>query len=298
MCYQETGNIDFNNSLTAKTYCSHHNCSLIGVHPKTGRGLTWATDYLWRDAQDWGISINHSPSESEVRLNQQLESLVSQPIQIEQYTLNLAEYCDLLEFFGHYHKVAFEDASHINKRDVLACALHYSRAYEYLISWPTSFYKLLRHFELNPMSNKRQTGIRKCFRDLYDEIFHPENASSNAYALLAKAFKNYIRDHFTNGVVTYPTVRMDKQISGNSSVICEKQLAEILECHPARVDLYVREGLISVFTKLKNGKKLYRRTDALQLKARLSSCMTLTECADHLGVSSYLTRHLARNRII
>ena len=58
-CYEEHNSIAFINSVAAKTYCTKHHCPLITVHPVTGRKLTWATHYFWRDAASW---INKVPT--------------------------------------------------------------------------------------------------------------------------------------------------------------------------------------------------------------------------------------------
>jgi hypothetical protein len=75
-CYEEHSSIAFINSLAAKTYCTKHCCPLITVHPVTGRKLTWATHYFWRDAASW---INKVPTveigEAEFKINQQIEYL-------------------------------------------------------------------------------------------------------------------------------------------------------------------------------------------------------------------------------
>ncbi|RVU31937.1 hypothetical protein EOE67_19615 [Rheinheimera riviphila] len=107
-CYGELGNIDFINSLTSKTYCTRHHCRLVYIHPQTGNYLTWATDYLWRDAENWQSLTNNEISDSEISINQHIEELTHKPLLIEQYPINLAEYCDLLEFFAHFLHVSDE----------------------------------------------------------------------------------------------------------------------------------------------------------------------------------------------
>ena len=108
-CYQEQGSIPFYNSLVAKTLCTKHNCPLITVHPVTGRKLTWATHYLWRDIASWGDNVSSvEVGAAELTINQQIEYLENNQIIIGRQQLDLAEYCDLLEIKPQPYRLSFE----------------------------------------------------------------------------------------------------------------------------------------------------------------------------------------------
>jgi hypothetical protein len=299
-CYGEKQTIAFINSLTVRTYCTKHNYPLISVHPATGKKLTWATNYFWRDAVSWG---NNIPSveigEAEFQLNQQIESFETSRVIIERQKLNLAEYCDLLEFFAHFHQFAFGvNSNNQAKSDIKFSRQYYSAAYWYAAEWPARFFQLLEHFEDNPMSDNRITGIRKCFRDLYDDIYSSENKNSNAYKLLKSGFEEYLRDHFSNGILMQSLSQVGPQIKSKSRFISESQVAEVLCCHLGKVKVYVREKLLSSSHCLVNGTHIFFRADVMKLRVRLTNCCSICECAELLGISVYHARLLLRSNII
>lgn len=297
-CYGELGNIDFINSLTSKTYCTRHHCRLVYIHPQTGNYLTWATDYLWRDAENWQSPTNSEISDSEIIINQHIEELTHKPLLIEQYPINLAEYCDLLEFFAHFHQVAYNTNQLFNKKEVMQCAEYYTTAHTYVANWPTKYFELLNYFELNPMSEHRITGLRKCFRDLYDNIFCNEHAGSNAYDLLRKGFNTYVSEFYSGGSLHRSITRLDEDTLNNSSTVCEVELSKIFDCHPSKIKVYLREGLLNATHTLKNGKAMYSRSEAQELKIRLTKCLSIGECAELLEISVYQIRQLLRKNVI
>jgi len=299
-CYEEFKTISFLNSLAAKTYCTNHSCPLIAVHPVTGRKLTWATHYLWRDVANWGDKASSVEiGEAEFKINQQIEYLENSRVIIGRQQLNLAEYCDLLEFFAHFHQFAFSSNSNNRaKSDIEFSRQYYSAAYWYISEWPTRFFELLAHFENHPMSHKRLTGIRKCFRDLYDDIYSAENSRSGAYKLLKSAFEEYLRDHFYTGMLMSSLTQIDYQVKEQSTYVTETQIAEILCCHLTKVKIYTREGLLSLSHTLSNDTRLFLRTEVMELQVRLANCCSIDESAEFLGISVYLTRQLLRAGII
>ncbi len=299
-CYEEFKTISFINSLAAKTYCTNHRCPLIAVHPVTGRKLTWATHYLWRDVANWGDKVSSVEiGEAEFKINQQIEYLENNRVIIGRQQLNLAEYCDLLEFFAHFHQFAFNSNSNNRaKSDIEFSRQYYSATYWYIAEWPTQFFELLAHFENNPMSYKSLTGIRKCFRDLYDDIYSAENSRSGAYKLLKSGFEEYLRDHYSTGMLMQSLSQIDPQVKEQSTFISETQVAELLCCHLSKVKVYVREKLISSHHSLVNGTRLFLRADIIKLKTRLRNCCSIDECAQLLGISVYHARQLLRVEII
>lgn len=65
-----------------------------------------------------------------------------------------------------------------------------------------------------------------------------------------------------------------------------------------KVKVYVREGLLSYSHVLPNGTNLFFRSGVIKLKSRLTSCCSIDECAELLGISVYLARQLLRASII
>ena len=288
------------NSLAAKTYCIKHCCSLVTISPVSGYKLTWGTHYLWRDAASWKDENSIiDVCEAEFNINHQLESLEHDTLMIDLHSLNLAEYCDLLAFFAHFHKFAFKNTNSTKARsDLDVSRQYYSSAYWYIKEWPTQFFELLKHFENHPMSDNRITGIRKCFRDLYDDIYSPENNHSGAYKLLKSGFEEYLRDHFSNGMLMQSLSQVGPQTIENSTFISESQVAEVLCCHLGKVKVYVREKLLSPSHLLPNGTRLFLRTGVMKLKSKLESCCSINDCAELLGISVYNTRQLLMDGII
>jgi hypothetical protein len=299
-CYGEHSTIAFTNSLAAKTYCTKHNCPLITVHPVTGRKLTWATHYLWRDITSWNSDISSVEiMEAEFQINQQIESLEVSHLIIGGLSFNLAEYCDLLEFFAHFHHFALGNKNSIHAKNNIEFSRQYhSAAYWYIAEWPARFFQLLEHFEGNPMSGNRLTGIRKCFRDLYDDINSPENSRSKAYELLKIGFTEYLCDHFSNGMLMRTILLVDPKAKEQSTFISDTQVARVLCCPLSKVKVYIREKLISPSHFLVNGTRLFLRTGVMRLKSKLENCCSIDECAELLDVSVYHTRQLLRDGII
>jgi hypothetical protein len=299
-CYQEQGSIPFYNSLVAKTFCTKHNCTLIAVHPVTGRKLTWATHYLWRDIASWSDKVpSVDIGEAEFKINQQIEYLENNRIIIGRQQLNLAEYCDLLEFFAHFHHFAFSsNSNNSTKSDVDFSRQYYSAAYWYIAEWPIRFFELLVHFDNHPMSHRRLTGIRKCFRDLYDDIYSAENSRSSAYKLLKSGFEEYLRDHYSTGLLMQSLSQIDPQVKEQSTFISESHVAKVLCCHLGKVKVYAREKLLSSSHFLVNGTRLFLRVDVMGLKSKLENCCSIDKCAELLGISVYHTRQLLRAGII
>ncbi|PKG83840.1 hypothetical protein CXF85_10095 [Colwellia sp. 75C3] len=299
-CYEEHRTIAFINSLAAKTYCTKHNCVLISVHPTTGYRLTWGTHYLWRDVASWSNDVSRiEVGEAEFTFNKHIELLESTNLIIGRQSINLAEYCDLLGFFAHFHPFAIDSQKKTSaKSDTELCRQYYSAAYWYIAEWPTRFFEMLAHFENHPMSDRRLTGIRKCFRDLYDDIYSSDNSRSGAYKLLKSGFEEYLRDHFSTGILMQSLTQVDTQTKDNSIFISESQIAKILYCHLGKVKVYIREKLISPSHFLVNGTRLFLRTGVMKLKSKLENCCSIDECAELLDVSVYHTRQLLRDGII
>ena len=253
-------------------------CPLVTVHRVTGYKLTWATHYLWRDVTNWSDdSPSIEISEAEFIFNQHIELLESTNLVIELQPLNLAEYCDLLGFFAHFHQFAFCSQKKTSaKSDIEFSRQFYSAAYWYIAEWPTRFFEMLAHFEDNPMSDKRLTGVKKCFRDLYDDIYSPENSLSGAYKLLKSGFEEYLRDHFSTGMLMESLTQVDPQTKDNSTFISESHVAKFLCCHLGKVKVYVREKLLSSHHSLVNGTRLFLRADIIKLKTRLRNCLLYT----------------------
>jgi DNA-binding transcriptional MerR regulator len=299
-CYQECHTIPLVNSLMAKSFCTKHNCPLVCIHPQTNHTLTWGTHFLWRDAANWhNKSVIIEVCEAEFSINQQIESIQQCDLIVGRQALCLADYCDLLTFFAHFHQFAFSRIDMVSARNnVDFCRQYYTPAYWYIKEWPTRFFELLEHFEYHPMSDRRLTGIRKCFRDLYDEIYSPENNCSSAYELLKSGFEEYLRDHFANGMLMRSLTQIAPHTKNNSILISDTQVSDILGSPLSKVKVYVREKLLSPSHTLPNGTRLFFRYDVLKLKCKLQNCCSLDECSNLLGISIYRTRQLLRAGII
>lgn len=297
-CYQEQQSIPFSNSLLAKTFCTKHEAALVAIHPDTGRKLTWATHYLWRDAPIWISQINTMDiCEAELAINELLETLTNNNLIIADQILSLAEYCDLLEFFARFHQVAF-GSNITTKYEINSSRDFYAPAHWYIAEWPNRFFELLSHFEARPMSNTRLTGIRKCFRDLYDDIYSVENSRSGAYTLLKNGFEEYLSEHFYCGTLMKSLTQVGDHVREKSTYISETQVAELLCCHLGKIKVYIREKLLSYSKILPNGTHLFLRLHVIKLKSRLNKSCSIGECAELLGISVYHTRQLLRAGII
>lgn len=297
-CCQEQLSIPFINSLHARTYCTKHNCSLLSIHPETGQRLNWTTHYLWRDVSEWTSHLSIADGcEAEVAINKQLAVLTNNHIVVDEHIIGLAGYCDLLEFFARFHQIAFGSVI-TSKYEFNSSRNFYAPAYWYIAEWPERYFELLNHFESHPMASSRLTGVRKCFRDLYDDLYSSENKNSVAYKLLKSGFEQYLKNHYSNGILMSSLSVVSNAVKAESSFISKEQSAKILNCRVSRVNIYVREGLLSANASLVNGKFLFKRTDVYELKSKLSRCISLEQCASHFSISAFHTRQLLRANII
>lgn len=297
-CYQEQQSIPFSNSLLAKTFCTKHEAALVAIHPDTGKKLTWATHYLWRDAPTWMPQITPIDiCEAELAINEQLETLTNNNLIIADQILGLAEYCDLLEFFARFHQVAF-GSNITTKYEINSSRDFYAPAHWYIAEWPERYFELLSHFESHPIASSRLTGVRKCFRDLYDDLYSPENERSVAYKLLKSGFEQYLKEHYSNGLLMSSLSIVSDEVKAESSFISKEQIAKILNCRVSRVNLCIREGLLSVSKTLTNGTDLFKRVEILELQRKLIDCWSLEQTSTHLSVSTYHARQLFNADII
>lgn len=297
-CYQEQQSIPFTNSLLAKTFCTKHETALVAIHPDTGKKLAWATHYLWRDAPTWIPQINAMDiCEAELTINEQLEKFAHSSLVIADQVLDLAEYCDLLEFFARFHQVAFGSIV-TTKYELSSSRNLYTPAHWYIAGWPERYFELLNHFESHPMASSRLTGVRKCFRDLYDDLYNPENKNSGAYKLLKLGFEQYLKNHYSTGLLMSSLSIVSDEVKTESSYVSKEQIAKILNCRVSRVNLYIREGLLSVTKTLANDTELFQRKAVLKLKKKLNECLSLEQCAISLCISTYHLRQLLLSSVI
>jgi hypothetical protein len=297
-CYANCNRLDLLNSLSARTFCTRHNRCLIEVHPVTGRKLSWGTKNLAQDIEGWLIQgQTRSVSETEHQLNQILEKSWHNESSIELRglgNLNFSSFLDLIHFFARFHHAAFSSKS----SSTMTTVNQFEAAYHYLADWPNAYYELLAHFEMNPMSSIRLTGIRKCFRDLYDDLYAHDNRESAAYRLLKQQFEVYIREYFVNGALNSSLTLIPKSSRDGNKYCNDKQACQILDCAPSKLKVYVRENLLSVASTLANSTNLYSRNELLRLKTKIEHCLCLKVAAEQLGISQYHLRQFLHADVI
>uniref|UniRef100_UPI001E28B634 TniQ family protein n=1 Tax=Rheinheimera soli TaxID=443616 RepID=UPI001E28B634 len=193
-CYREIKQFQFINVLMPKTYCTRHLLPLVSIHPTSGKLLTWGTHYLWREIRHSdGNHFHFDITDAEYKTNVLIENAEHHTLDIAAHQIDLPGLCDLLSFFSRFQQLAFKNRlpniphSHVNY-----CRQYYLPTSYYLENWPNSYFDLLAYFEKNPLGHAGITGVRKCFRDLYDDIYTPENRHSSGYQLLRSSFENYL----------------------------------------------------------------------------------------------------------
>lgn len=294
-CYQENRQFSFINLLMPKTYCTRHQLSLLTIHPETGKQLTWGTHYLWKLLNKLdSFPASHADSETEHKLNAVIEDTEHQAYILGTYHIDLPGLCDLLNFFARFHQVAFRsrrlDIAHCHAN---YCRQHYLPAYSYIEDWPNRYFELLNHFEKNPMGQQTGfTGVRKCFRDLYDDIYSLENQGSTGYQLLKFGFEAYLKNHFSLGTLSNSFTRLSKQTIDACRHMNESQVGQLLQIPPSRLKVLIREELLLPHSQLQNGQRLFTRFEVEQLKSRLADCLTLEACASLLDISAHKARQL------
>ncbi|MFK3978145.1 TniQ family protein [Shewanella vesiculosa] len=296
LCYAETPELNLLNSINAKTACAKHRCALLDIHPETGKKLNWGTQYLGQKIATWADNIPlREPFQAELVLNECIEALWSStdclPYAITD-SISLAEFLDLISFFAHFHQRAFG-------KDVISTQQSYlAPAHWYLSEWPQPYNELLEYFQNNPMASNRLNGLRKCYRDLYDNLYSPQNACSRGYKLLREQFENYIVKGFSDGPLL-SSVKWIQQLKLESfSFLNEIQTCKYLSIPNTKLKILVREGILPPFKQLENGTLLFSRLSLLPFKNKLSSCLSLTHAAKLLEISDYHMRALLKARLI
>ena len=293
-CYIENPQLDLLNVLKIKSYCSRHKCALLVADQETRKKLSWSTHYLDKKIRkSVDIPQDNDVSESEFALNRHIENLWysgTSDVYPKLPILSLSEFLDVAHFIVHYHFRAFPhryESTH-----------PFNVAHWYLTDWPCSYFKLLEHFEHNPMNTKRLTGIRRCYRDLYDELYARTNAQSQGYQFLISNFESYIREYFSSGALIESFKLLSANTVSNAEYINEKQACKLLSAPKSKLRVYVREKLLKPHKRLHNGSYLYKRGEVSALFKRLSHCLTLSDASSLLGITNYLLKDLILSKVI
>tara|TARA_R110001583_G_scaffold195537_1_gene375646 strand:+ start:15519 stop:17273 length:1755 start_codon:yes stop_codon:yes gene_type:complete len=296
LCYAETPELNLLNSIHVKTACAKHRCALLDTHPETGKKLNWGTQYLGQDVATWADNIPvREPCQAELALNECIETLWSSngclPYAIAD-SISLAEFLDLISFFAHFHQRAF------GKGAISTQQSYFAPAHWYLSEWPQPYNELLEYFQNNPMASNRLNGLRKCYRDLYDDLYSPHNACSRGYKLLRDHFENYIVKRFSDGALLSSVKWIQQSKLENSAYLNEKQTCKYLSVPNTKLKVLVREGLILPFKQLENGTLLFALLSLQALKTKLSNCLSLSQAAKLLELSDYHMRALLKAGLI
>ncbi|RLV60497.1 hypothetical protein D5018_06810 [Parashewanella curva] len=293
-CYSEVSTFNFLNSLKMKSCCTKHRCSLLSINPDNGKKLSWSTHHLKTELPEWVKDIPaREITEQEFLLNQHIEHLwEQQPSSIYPVlnNLNLSELIDVCSFLSHFHLRAFPTHQDSDTPFLIA--------HDYLCDWPNKFYELLDYFQKHPMRMKGLTGIRNCYRDLYDDLCSIENSQSDGYRLLKKAFDQFIQSHFSNGNFNSKITLIDSDILSSRAFVNQTQAMAVLDIPVSKFKVLLRESFLKPKTVLKNGDAMYARTDINTLKTRLERCLSLEGAAKLLDLSQYRLRLLINGGII
>ncbi|MBM7070674.1 TniQ family protein [Shewanella sp. 202IG2-18] len=293
-CYQNSGELNLLNSLKFKTYCSKHRCRMISVDNETGKRFSWSTHYLRKKINYIKDNTPHNHTcEAEITINTHIDGLWQNKSPktypcVEGF--NIAEFLDIVSFLSRFHYRAYPSNTK-NKNQYLA-------AHWYLKDWPKSYFNLLEHFQNNPMSNKRLTGIRKCYRDLYDELYAKSNQVSEGYTWLRKYFESYIETHFANGVISTSSKWIAANTIASAEYINEKTACQFLSVPKTKLSIFIREGFIQPYESSVNGNCVFKRSEMDTLRKRLTKCLSLTEASSLLQISQFRLRTLIRSNII
>lgn len=301
LCMRENGFIDATMLFLPKTYCIKHKIKLIDTID--GQRIKWTTPFLFERIMNYHNDeiLTAQPSAATIDFNLIINDLLlnncTTQLPEELRKLDLHEICKLI-YFG----IRYINKTNSSKPLVFAnmtndnLIYQFEIAYSFLTKWPESFHELLRHFEKNPMSKNRGThGIRYCYRDLYDEIYSKQNSNSATYKILKNKFEEYLSNHFEGSAFGAGIHKISADRLKQSQLVNKTQAAKMLRCHPNKIDVYLREGLLSPANQHENN---FLRLEIEELACRLHNCLTLTECAIHLGISKKNTMLLLRYNII
>ncbi|MEZ8186603.1 TniQ family protein [Shewanella sp. 5S214] len=288
-CYEESGILSLVTAFNYVSWCPIHHRRLIASDIHTNKPLTWATknlDYKIRCEIDHDY-ISDSVWTNECAFNKLVYQLWqnTEPYDSPFPNIDLPGLLDMISFFERFDRL-IDDTK--NQAKLL----------QYLYSWPENYYELLAYYEQNPMSQKRKTGIRRCYRDLYDEIYNPLNANSTGYKLLKCHFEYYLQHHFTNSVFNSAIQLIPEHIINQSDFVGLQQACEILNCSQLNVERFIHSGLLTPTNLLDNGLSLFKRSDLNSLKEGSADLLSLSDSAKLMGVSDYNMYMLLNNGAI
>jgi hypothetical protein len=304
-CIKECGFYPTKFLLLPFTYCTKHARFLLDTIPNTGKSLAWSTEYLWEILQGTFDSSSQPPNvdEETTKLNALIDKLYENSISgftiDKETTFQINDFLLLLHFIAHYHHRQYcQHRLYTTLAKNFELTNFYTAAYTYIEQWPEPFFKLLHSFEKHPMSHLSQSGLRACFRDLYDELYTGFQANSGAYKFLRHYFEVYLKHHFSNTALMASCTWLDEDTLDNSLLINETNTAIVLGCSLSRVKIFQRQNLLKSTRLTKSKGNSFYRNDVMRLKTKLLDFITIEQTANHFKLSLYHTRLLLRENII
>lgn len=292
-CWAELGYTPFYHLLKPYTFCHVHQRVLVD-EDNADNTLIWGNRNLGFFLENLPLysSDNAGISGAAKRLSQTIGFLSASPRKktiIAATPFNLHNFLLLLIFL---HRFASRRDKRLTIRQTSnnhACSTAYGATSLLLEDWPAGFYELLNYFEHNPMSQKGKSGIRHCFRDLYDELYTGTYRKTPCYYFVRHWFELYINKRFTQSALNTSV----KWLScPNTQLLSQRQTLQILNWPPSRLKIYQRHGLIHPISLPQTRNSLYSKAEIQSLKKQTENYLTLIESAELLQVSEYQARKL------
>jgi len=292
-CWAELGYVPFYQLLKPYTFCHVHHKALVD-QDDANKPLIWGNRNLGLILENLSVRLlsDTDISSSAQRLSETIGILSSDKndeIMIAGTPFNLHNFLLLLIFLHRFAARRFKQLAINQTSSNLTCSEVYGAIFQFVEDWPDGFYALLKYFENNPMSQRGRSGIRHCFRDLYDELYTGTYRKTQCYYFIRDWFERYINQQFNQSALNTSIKWLTNPVTRQ---LYQKQALQILNWPPSRLKLYERHGLIRTTSQPQTGKSLYSNTDIKSLKKQAQNHLTLSESAELLQVSNYQARKL------
>lgn len=278
--------------------CLKHKKLLVDLHARTGERLSWYRSRLDRFDDSTHVSpwADIAPADA-ISFTKYFEALLSgratAKVPAILCDLKFHEALTLVHCLAHYRARLLGDAFNPMSLDNNSLAQHYRKIWRMLHEWPDSLYQMLGQYLDRPMSSRAGSGITKHYRDLYERLHRQRE--NKGIARLKSEFDRYV-EHQWPGLVNTEQVTRISMRSAHRSVVSKKEAAEIIGCHPERIDKLVIVGKLT--RVLFEGKAHYRRPEAEELARLISSNWSMSMACEELQITRYQLKQLLDAEVV
>lgn len=300
--------------LVVATFCLEHNCLLQKNCPKCDNFVT-VHDVTFDECHTCGFRLSTADCSSFIRhsfeiFGQQLiqswfqlcnppHSILYEPIpkssSASLYSF-LSQVVNTLASLNNYQ-------NHRTRKNTISIADQHRlgvQACGALINWPLGFYELLIYLrgELESAGKYTNSGFISSFGLLFRWL--QQTSKINEYKFAQEAFDEFVADEYGQyyGIRKSSRVLARPTIIQHFAFITYSEATKILKLSTTAIDRFIKVGVLSnypskdVHKETKRPHFLLKRTEVLDLCAKLESSLSSEEASNVLGISRAVLRKL------